>query len=207
MVWGEMRFTLTVATAGLMVGCFGDIGEPSGTPDGAPVDIDAAVRGSPDAPLPDAAPKAAPCGDGDASYLDPDTGHCYLWIDEPVMRDQAQASCMQVYNAHLATITSAGEDADVAMVAPDTQPDPDVASSFDSWLGGNDLVTEGTWVWDTMEPFSFTNWRDGEPNNGGTTPADPNGEDCQVYEGDNNQWDDRSCSLGLFRYICEREPE
>jgi hypothetical protein len=35
------------------------------------------------------------------------------------------------------------------------------------WIGGNDAVTEGTWVWETGEPWAYSNWNAGEPNNSG----------------------------------------
>lgn len=35
------------------------------------------------------------------------------------------------------------------------------------WLGGTDVDNEGTWTWITGEPFEYTNWNSGEPNNSG----------------------------------------
>jgi hypothetical protein len=35
------------------------------------------------------------------------------------------------------------------------------------WLAGTDLGTEGSWRWETGEPFGYTNWWPGEPNNAG----------------------------------------
>ena len=43
-----------------------------------------------------------------------------------------------------------------------------------AWLGFNDLTTEGTWVRETGEPVTYTNWAPGEPNDykaGGATPG------------------------------------
>jgi hypothetical protein len=188
-----------------LLGCAGDIGDTSGGPDASTErGIDAArsidAGDGIDAPL---QPAACAATDGDTQFSDPTTGHCYFWFNTPVMRDQAMATC-QDFGAHLATITSAAENSAVANVAPDALPDPDVNSSIDSWLGGNDLANEMTHVWDTGEPFVFDAWRDGEPND--SNPNDPNGEDCIVFEGDTDQWDDRSCALTPVRFICEREP-
>jgi len=33
------------------------------------------------------------------------------------------------------------------------------------WLGGNDIPTEGVWTWANGEPWGYTNWHSGEPNN------------------------------------------
>ena len=58
---------------------------------------------------------------------------------------------------------------------------------------------EGVWVWLNGEPMVYTNWRAGEPNDGGT-----NGEDCMIIEGDHaGLWDDRSCVVS-YPYLCER---
>jgi hypothetical protein len=35
------------------------------------------------------------------------------------------------------------------------------------WLGGTDEAQEGTWSWITGEPWSYTRWNSGEPNNAG----------------------------------------
>ena len=49
---------------------------------------------------------------------------------------------------HLATITSAAENAFVAGLLPTGAPD---RSHF--WLGGSDAASEGTWTWVTGEPY------------------------------------------------------
>lgn len=186
----------SIMLAALGAACGGDIGAGIDDPDAAARAFDAAP---PDAAL-DAPPPVAACDDGVARFSDPSSGNCYFRFDTLEARDVARARC-EALGAHLATITSAAEDAAVAMVAPVGGTLP---AETDAWIGGNDLAAEGTFVWDTGEPFVFDNFRDGEPNN--NNPNDPAGEDCQVYEGDLLTWDDRSCSLGLFVFICEREP-
>jgi hypothetical protein len=67
---------------------------------------------------------------------------------------------------HLATITSAAENAFVASLLPTSLPD---RSHF--WLGGTDAAVEGVWTWVTGEAFVYTTgWWGGEPNND-TPPA------------------------------------
>lgn len=63
------------------------------------------------------------------------------------------------------------------------------------WVGGSDLAKEGTFVWiDTNTPFTYVNFRDGEPANY------LDNEDCvEVW---NRQWNDIDCRRNEF-YICE----
>ena len=63
---------------------------------------------------------------------------------------------------HLATITSAAENAFVAGLLPTGAPE---RSHW--WLGGNDAATEGIWTWVTGEAFSYVaGFWGGEPNGG-----------------------------------------
>ncbi len=79
----------------------------------------------------------------------------------------------------------------------------------DSWIGANDLATEGTWIWSVDgQAFwqgasdggpvagRYSNWNAGEPN-------DASGEDCaQLLT--SGFWNDLSCA-GSLAYICEGE--
>jgi hypothetical protein len=63
---------------------------------------------------------------------------------------------------NLASITSAAENAFVVSLITGT-----IAERTHVWIGGTDLATEGTWTWTNGDPFSYTNWWGGEPNNSG----------------------------------------
>jgi hypothetical protein len=60
---------------------------------------------------------------------------------------------------HLATITSQEEFDYILSLGLTFQ----FAEGY--WLGATDEVQEGTWVWITGEPWQFTAWFGGEPNN------------------------------------------
>jgi large repetitive protein len=72
-----------------------------------------------------------------------------------------------------------------------------VAPTADLWLGLSDEV-EGEWVWVDGTPLGYDNWRNNEPNNGGTSMRE---EDCAEIEA-TGLWDDQSCG-DLQAYACE----
>ena len=138
-------------------------------------------------PLPD----AAPCVGGAAQVVGPE-GHCYLFFNDSQTWSSARLSCdALVPPAHLATITTAEEN---ALLAPNL-------GNADWFIGFSDGELEGTFRWVTGETLSYTHWRSGEPNNGNGTVD----EDCAVLEGQTGAlWDDRACG-STYRHICERE--
>ena len=159
---------------------------------------------SPDAGRTDARPADAParppdalaCSAGDASATD--GTHCFALFRTPAIWTDARTACTALAGGHLAIITSAAENALVAQLA----------AGHDTFLGATDMVTEGTWLWVDGTPLSYTNWRLGEPSNGGGAYE----EDCLVIEGSktpDDTWDDRPCdpsqvaTSGSFPYVCE----
>ncbi|XP_062587307.1 adhesive plaque matrix protein 2-like [Saccostrea cucullata] len=68
------------------------------------------------------------------------------------------------------------------------------------WLGGSDLEDEGKFVWTSRgQPFSFTFWIDGDPNDAYW------GEDCVLANWHGiGRWVDHDCSMEEY-YICQRE--
>ena len=68
----------------------------------------------------------------------------------------------------------------------------------DTWVGGNDIGSEGTFVWEDGSAWSYTNWDSGEPSNDGGT------EHCVELRqaNPNGAWNDADCSVSKH-YICE----
>ena len=95
------------------------------------------------------------------------------WID-------AETACESI-GAHLAVITSDQENA--------------FLHSRDGWIGLNDRVKEGKWVWVDGSVFNYTNWGSDQPDN-------ENNEDCVFKEGAGN-WNDLDCTKYHRAYICE----
>ena len=91
-----------------------------------------------------------------------------------------------------------------------------VKLTFDpAWIGGNDLVEEGTWVWTDGSPWNYKNWAENEPNNEDTTDRDNEGNFLMLngrnrvsfWVDDDGKWDfwesDRN---GIGGYICQYDP-
>ena len=84
-------------------------------------------------------------------------GHIYALYEATTYYDQAQNICKKM-GGHLATITSAEENKAVSSLMEN-------AADIGYWMGASDAKSEGTWVWETGEKFSYTNWDKNEPNN------------------------------------------
>ena len=64
------------------------------------------------------------------------------------------------------------------------------------WMGGNDLLKEGQWVWQQSgKPFIYTNWNPGQPTN-------LNGEEHCLQYMNEIKWNDAPCH-NQYVYICE----
>jgi hypothetical protein len=178
--------------AGLLAGCAQLAGlDPTTGPTG----IDAA----PDSPRDDGGPDAKVCAGGDARITDPQSGACIVLFSTPMPREQARTLCQGLApGADLAKIDSATKSTQIANL---------VGTMTDAFVGGNDLVTEGTFVWTDGTPLGLTNWNMGEPNNA----LGMFEEDCMVVIGSlAGKWDDRPCAptaavpnAGAYASVCE----
>jgi len=94
----------------------------------------------------------------------PANGHYYEYVPGQISWTQARAAAEQSTfmgaQGHLATISTEQENSFVFSIAPD-----------DCWLGGFQDTSSpsysepgGGWTWVTGEPFSYTRWAPGEPN-------------------------------------------
>lgn len=109
--------------------------------------------------------------------------HTYKAFSEKVPWHVAKENCHKM-GGYLATLTSEAENEHVASIL-----------KGNSWVGGNDEVNEGNWVWVTGEKLSFQNWKQGEPNNAATK------ENGLQLLGD-GQWNDLTMDRRI-PYVCE----
>ena len=91
-------------------------------------------------------------------------GHFYKIVDGNLTWDGAKLAC-ENYGGHLATITSQEEQELIQSLNTDNKR---------LWIGGYQDA-DGNWRWVTDEPWDYTNWGDGEPNNSSNVVA---GESC-----------------------------
>ena len=112
---------------------------------------------------------AAACGLAAAASAapqvqNPANGHYYEYVPGQITWTQARAAAEQSTfmgaQGHLATISDFSENSFVFSIAPD-----------DCWLGGFQDTSSpsysepgGGWTWVTGEPFTYTRWAPGEPN-------------------------------------------
>ena len=88
-----------------------------------------------------------------------DNGNTYALYDDVLTCPQAKAKCEEL-GGHLVTITSEHEQNVVnSLLGKGIRPV--------YWIGASDTASEGTFQWVTGEPFSYTHWSAGEPNNNG----------------------------------------
>jgi hypothetical protein len=85
-------------------------------------------------------------------------GHAY-GIDRTATDWVSAEVAAQARGAYLVTITSAAEQ---QFVASTFLVGADLLKVF--WMGCTDQAVEDTFAWVTAEPFSYTNWKSGEPN-------------------------------------------
>jgi hypothetical protein len=176
---------LAVAYGVSTMGCGAQLG-----PD---IDVSEGTRSDGAIDSPGASSDARPCAGGNSAQVGPD-GTCFVHVTTPVTYAAAKAACVAM-NAHLAYVKSATIDTFAEQFVGTTN----------TWIGGNDLVTEGSFAWDDGTAFAFTAFGPGEPNAG-------NGyeEDCVIIAGAkvSKGWDDRPCDAsevptsGVFAYLC-----
>ncbi|MFH1469660.1 MAG: MopE-related protein [Pseudomonadota bacterium] len=114
--------------------------------------------------------------------------HCYFAVATHTTWPDARASC-RAAGGYLATPTDTSENAFLQTL--NSRP----------YLGACDGDVEGTWTWITGEPWSYTNWATGEPNDTTT------GEDCLEIGGSGTLWNDIWCDRYSYGagYVCEFE--
>ncbi len=124
-------------------------------------------------------------------------GAPYSFCNDALPWSSARSACLTA-GRDLVTIDSAAENAFVASTAASFGLH---AASNTVWMGLDDLALEGTFVWASGAPVSFTSWGPGEPNDAS------GGEDCgEIFMvGAVGAWNDLFCTFPR-PYVCEGQP-
>ena len=131
---------------------------------------------------------------GDRFAIDPASGHCFVSYDDEFTAFPAARQACAAGGGRLATITSSAE-SQVALQARNPLQNP--------WIGATDAFQEGAFEWITGEPFAYTNFAPGEPeDNLGL------GADCLHLLDPEGRWADTDCDfLGfVVGRLCEYTP-
>ena len=119
--------------------------------------------------------------------------HYVYYQDQGVSWFEARDFCADM-GGYLATIGSKEEDELVFNLT---------GKNGDIWLGATDEAEEGNWVWITGEPWTYSHWGAGQPDN--YTGDDPNGENylgMGTYESGTSLWND-GWAEALTAFVCE----
>lgn len=133
--------------------------------------------------------------DANGVVCDSSTGHCYEYVAGPLTWDAAKVAAEAMthdgVSGHLATMTSQAETDFIVANLP-------AAVYFHGPFGGGAYIgayqlpgsnePHGGWQWVTGEPWSYTKWAGGEPNNSG-------GEDVLNFWSTAGAWNDVNRSL------------
>lgn len=122
-----------------------------------------------------AAPADEPCTDWQPKFF-ADTGSSYLamCVHYPISWTEAYYAAL-AQGGHLVTLTSGVETSFVFDLVdyPNYWYENQFGASIGPWLGGQqytfDQEPAGGWGWVTGEPWAYTYWSPGEPNNSGNT--------------------------------------
>jgi streptogramin lyase len=85
--------------------------------------------------------------------------------------DQSEAQSIAL-GGHLVTVNSAAENDFVFSTFASTANALAPTGTRSLWIGLNDIQVEGTFVWVSGQPVTYTNWILGEPNGGGPPEQD-----------------------------------
>ena len=127
----------------------------------------------------------------------PENGHFYQRIDEPMTWTEAQRFCLEA-GGHLVTITSAAENTFVYSSLG--------IDGTNIWIGATDAASEGTWRWVTGESWTYDNWSEinrPQPDDAG------GGQDYGIFwDLAPGTWDDNGLPHKDITaiFICEWEP-
>nr|XP_011455949.2 aggrecan core protein-like [Crassostrea gigas] len=128
------------------------------------------------------------------------SGHYYFFGAENVTWIDAKMECQKMC-AHLAEVETKEESEWLAATFLMKDSCTILSRTCTAWIGGNDIKTEGQFVWDKSNTtIGFSNWSPGNPSI--DFPDQAPTRDCvDLYR--DGKWNDRRCTY-LNPFICEK---
>uniref|UniRef100_A0A8C1HE91 C-type lectin domain-containing protein n=1 Tax=Cyprinus carpio carpio TaxID=630221 RepID=A0A8C1HE91_CYPCA len=113
---------------------------------------------------------------------------CYKFFSQSTSWITAERNCIEEH-ANLASVHNELENNFLIGLLPST--------TTRCWLGVQDAVEEGQWLWSDGTPYDYSNWCSNEPNN-------LNVENCgEINWSFDRCWNDASCSTSMG-YVCAK---
>ena len=144
-------------------------------------------------------PRPTPTATPDQRVLNPANQHLYLYIKQRKTWHEARDYCAS-FGGHLVTIQVPSENKFVYDLAIDN-------TQTGTWLGATDEENEGTWIWVTGEPWTYSNWEksfpEPEPNNKHSGEIILNA-DFMAFHFWDKTWTDWSDEQNWY-FVCEWE--
>ncbi|XP_019746314.1 galactose-specific lectin nattectin-like [Hippocampus comes] len=117
---------------------------------------------------------------------------CFIYQHDPRSFPDAERVC-NILGGNLASINSALENQVVIEIIRAA------AGTFkDTWIGYQDSILEGDFIWTDGSSAGFDDFETGQPNEG--VPP----EDCVDIEASTEQWHDDNCA-DLSPYVCAKK--
>ncbi|XP_069561856.1 ladderlectin-like [Brachyistius frenatus] len=110
-------------------------------------------------------------------------GRCFHYIPRPMTWARAEKNCESL-GGNLASVHNIMEYHEIQRLIMSGSHE-----YKETWIGGSDAQENNMWLWSDGQPFYYSNWCSGEPNNGRWS------QHCiQVNYGDMKCWDDMQCN-------------
>ncbi|XP_044216423.1 type-2 ice-structuring protein-like [Thunnus albacares] len=110
-------------------------------------------------------------------------GRCFHFVPRPLTWAKAQSNC-QSMGANLASIHSIEENHKIRSII-----EANAVMLENTWIGGSDCQSVGSWFWIDGTPFNFQEWC-GDPR-----PSP--GQNCIRINSGGKCWDNLNCFFGL----------
>uniref|UniRef100_A0A914WNU4 Uncharacterized protein n=1 Tax=Plectus sambesii TaxID=2011161 RepID=A0A914WNU4_9BILA len=121
---------------------------------------------------------------------------CYLVVPEKAIWFNAEDYCTNTFaGAHLVSICSAFENANIAAIVANAQAVP---LTGPIWMGLNDIENPGNFQWTDGNGCSYANWHSGEPSTNSATQC----VSILATGNGNGKWTTGNCAAEQY-FVCE----